>query len=76
MPFLGKVGIGDLVPQLYSQTKDQPRCYGRAVTIPRMVTVPLQPFLLYMNLALENTYRTGIWLSYIIKHCQGGPLAG
>ena len=73
---LGKVGGWYLVCWLHSQIYDQPRCYGRAVTIPRMVTVPLQPFLLYMNFALKNTYRTGIWLSNIIKHCKGGHLGG
>ena len=34
-------------------------CYGRALT------VPLQPFLLYMNLALQNSYQTAILLSNI-----------
>ena len=36
------------------------------VTIPRTVTIQLQPFLLCINLALKNFYRTGIWLSNII----------
>ena len=31
-----------------------------------MVTIQLQPFLLYINSALKNSYRTGIWLSNII----------
>ena len=36
------------------------------VTIPWAVTIQLQPFLLYMNLALKNSYQKGIWLSNII----------
>ena len=45
--------------------QDQPRYYGR------MVTIQLQPFLPYTNLALKNSYRKGIWLSNIIT----GPVA-
>ena len=37
-----------------------------------MVTVPLQPFLLYLNLALKNTYWTGIWLSKILTGKEFG----
>ena len=47
-PLLGKVGGWDLVR--YSQIKDQPRCYDRIVTIPMMVTIQLQPFLMYNTL--------------------------
>ena len=31
------------------------RCYIRTVTIPRPVTIQLQPFLRYMILALKNS---------------------
>ena len=45
-------------------------CHVWPVTIPRMVTIQLQPFLSYflsyLYLALKNSYRTGIWLSNII----------
>ena len=71
-PLLGKVGGWNLVCWLYSQIWDQPRCYGRTVTTPRMVTIRLQPFLLYMNLALKNSYQTGIWLSNIISGWEFG----
>ena len=33
------------------------------LTIPRTVTIQLQHFLPYMNLAFKNSYCTGIWLS-------------
>ena len=33
------------------------------ITSPMMVTIHLQPFQPYVNLALKNSYRTGIWLS-------------
>ena len=39
-------------------------CCGR--TVPRMVTIQFQPFRPYMNLALKNSYGTGIRLSNII----------
>ena len=34
--------------------------------IAKIVTIQLQPFVLYINLALKNSYWTGIWLSNII----------
>ena len=36
------------------------------LTIPRMVTIQLQPFLWYTNFAPKNCYWVGIWLSNII----------
>ena len=39
-------------------------------TIHRTVTIQLQHFLPYMNLAFKNSYCTGIWLSNIIKLSQ------
>ena len=47
-------------------------CFGRPVTIPRMVTIQLQPFLSYLNLALKNSYRTRIGLSNIITERKFG----
>ena len=35
-----------------------------------MVTIQLEPFLPYVNLALKNSYRTGIWLSNIITQAE------
>ena len=40
------------------------------VPIPRMVTIQLEPFLPYVNLALKNSYGTGIWLSNIITQAN------
>ena len=45
---------------------DNPRSYGGTVTIPRTVTIQLQPFLPFLNLPLKHFYHTGIWLSNII----------
>ena len=36
------------------------------VTIPRTVTIQLQPFLPYMNFALKMSYQKRIWLSKIL----------
>ena len=49
-----------------------PKCLFRSL----LGKVPLQHFLIYMNLALKNTYHLGFWLSNSIKHCQGGHLGG
>ena len=39
------------------------------MTIPRMVTIQFQTFILYISFALKNFYQKGIWLSNIItKH--------
>ena len=48
---------------LYSQKWDEPRCFIRTVTIPRMVTIKLKPFLPCVNLALKNSYQKRIWLT-------------
>ena len=69
-PLLGKVGGWNLVCRLYSQIWDQPRCHGRPVTILRMVTIQLQPFLPYVNLSFKNSHRTGIWLSNFITQAE------
>ena len=42
------------------------------VTIPRMVTLKLQFFLLYMNLALRNSYWAGSWLSKVLTGQEFG----
>ena len=44
-------------------------CYSRTVIIPRMATTL---FLLYMQLALKNSYHTGILLSNIIAGQEFG----
>ena len=61
---------------VHTYVLDQPRRYSNMVTILRMVTIQLQPFLQYMNLAPQNSYRTGIWLSNIIHRCQGDHRGG
>ena len=45
-------------------------CNGRVVNIPRMVTIQLEPFLPYVNLALKNSYRTEVWLLNIITEAE------
>ena len=39
-----------------------------------MIPIKLQPLLLYIKLALKNSFCTGICLSNIIEHCQVGHL--
>ena len=46
------------------------------VTIPRTVTIQLQRFLPYTNLAPKNSHLTAIWLSNIIRNCPWGQWGG
>ena len=58
----------DVVCWLYSQIRNQQRCYGSMVTIPMTVTINLQPLLPYVNLALKYHYRTGIWYRNLLGY--------